>query len=189
MKANSILVVGDSLSAAYGIEIESGWVNLLQNRLKAIPELANWHIINASVSGETTSGALARLPDLLESYHPKLCIVELGANDGLRGQSIEQMQQNLDKIIRACKQYGDVLLLGMRLPPNYGKKYKQAFDQTYALLAEKNNVPLVPFILEGIALDEELFQGDGLHPTKDAQEVILGNVWPVLDDVLVTQQE
>lgn len=189
MKANSILVVGDSLSAAYGIEIESGWVNLLQNRLKTIPELAHWDIINASVSGETTSGALARIPDLLENFRPQLCIVELGANDGLRGQPIEQMQQNLDKIIQACKQYGEVLLLGMQLPPNYGKKYKQFFDQTYTLLAEKNNVPLVPFILEGIALDDELFQGDGLHPTEDAQEIILGNVWPVLNNVLGSQQK
>ena len=177
--------MGDSLSAAYGIELEQGWVNLLQNKLEQLQNIDNtWHVINASVSGETTAGALARLPDLLDEYKPELCILELGANDGLRGQPVSTMREHLGKMIALCKSSGNVLLLGIRLPPNYGKKYTDEFGQSFAQVAEQNNIPLVPFILDGIALHEQYMQLDGLHPNAAAQEIILNNVWPTLHSML-----
>ena len=183
--AGTILVMGDSLSAAYGIELEQGWVNLLQNRLDQVQDDSNpWHVVNASVSGETTSGALARLPDLLDEYQPALCILELGANDGLRGQPVNIMRDHLDKMIALCKNSGEVLLLGIRLPPNYGKKYTEAFDQSFAQVADENKIPFVPFILDGIALHEQYMQLDGLHPTAEAQKIILENIWPTLSGIL-----
>ncbi len=185
VQANTILVMGDSLSAAYGIELEQGWVNMLQNKLNQIQDHDNpWHIINASVTGETTAGALARLPDLLDQYKPALCIIELGANDGLRGQSVKRMRLHLAKMIMQCKEYGEVLLLGMKLPPNYGKKYTTAFDQSFTLVAKENNIPVVSFFLDGIASHENYMQADGLHPTAEAQEMILANVWPALITIL-----
>jgi acyl-CoA thioesterase I len=184
-QTHTILVMGDSLSAAYGIELEQGWVNLLHNKLDRMHNNNNpWRVINASVSGETTAGALARLPDLLDEYKPELCIIELGANDGLRGQPVNHMQEHLHEMITRCKVYGKVLLLGIRLPPNYGKKYTEAFDQSFTQLAEKNNISFVPFILDGIALHEQYMQLDGLHPTAEAQEVILENIWPALSTIL-----
>ena len=177
--------MGDSLSAAYGIELEQGWVKLLHNKLEQLQNDDNpWHVINASVSGETTAGALARLPDLLDEYKPDLCILELGANDGLRGQPVKNMREHLNEMIALCKNYGKVLLLGIRLPPNYGKKYTEAFDQSFAQVAKQNNIPHVPFILDGIALHEQYMQLDGLHPTSEAQDIILENVWPTLNTML-----
>ena len=181
VKSATILVMGDSLSAAHGIELEQGWVNLLQNKLiENQSEKRSWQIINASVSGETTAGGLARLPGLLERHKPQLCIIELGANDGLRGMQIKNMQKNLDNMIKQCKQYGEVLLLGMRLPPNYGKIYTSAFEQSYEDLAKENEIPFVPFFLKGFADDQKFFLPDGFHPNAVAQEKILANVWPIL---------
>jgi acyl-CoA thioesterase I len=181
--------MGDSLSAAYGIELDQGWVNLLHRKLEQMHKHDNpWNIINASVSGETTAGALARLPELLNEYKPALCILELGANDGLRGLSISRMREHLNAMTTQCKAYGDVLLLGIRLPPNYGKKYTEAFDQSFTLVAVKHNIPIVPFILDGIALEENYMQADGFHPTAKAQEIILDNIWPTLSNILETIQ-
>jgi len=178
---NTILVLGDSLSAAYGIETEYGWVNLLSNRLDHYSEDQQWNVVNASVSGETTAGGLARLPPLLEQYQPVLCIIELGANNGLRGQSTSLMKQNLEQIVKQCSLTGTSLLLGIRLPPNYGEKYTQSFQQVYSDIADECDIPLVPFLLEGIALKDEYLQADRLHPTAKAQPIILENVWPTLE--------
>ncbi len=183
-KDNTILVLGDSLSAAYGIQIDHGWVNLLRNRLDNYSEDRQWNVVNASVSGETTSGGLARLPNLIEKYHPVLCIIELGANDGLRGQSTSLMQENLEQMVKQCNSTGTSVLLGIKLPPNYGEKYTQAFHQVYSDLAKQCDIPLVPFLLEGIALKDEYLQADRLHPTTEAQPIILDNVWPTLENLL-----
>lgn len=184
-KENTILVLGDSLSAAHGIELEQGWVSLLQNRLdQNYNEDAAWKVVNASVSGETTAGALARLPDLLDQHQPDLCVLELGANNGLRGQSVSLMQEHLNAMIQQCKEHGAVLLLGIKLPPNYGKKYTEEFHRSYVSLAKKNNIPIVPFILDGIALEEKYMQTDGLHPNAEAQLLILENMWPTLCNML-----
>jgi len=181
-KAASILVMGDSLSAAYGIELEQGWVNLLRDRLRQTDD--RWRVINASVSGETTAGGLARLPDLLDQYRPALCIIALGANDGLRGLSIERMRLHLNRMTGLCRQYGEVLLLGMKLPPNYGSKYARGFARTFTLVAEENNTALVPFFLAGVAVNPEYMQADELHPTAAAQALILDNIWPSLSELL-----
>jgi len=173
------------LSAAYGIELEQGWASLLQNRLdQYYNEDKTWNIVNASVTGETTTGGLTRLPDLLDQHQPDLCILELGANDGLRGQSVSLMQEHLNEMVEQCKEYGTTLLLGIRLPPNYGKKYTEDFHRSYIIIAEKNNIPVIPFLLDGIALQEEYMQADGLHPTAAAQSIILENIWPTLCDML-----
>lgn len=183
-RENTILVLGDSLSAAYGIEIERGWVNLLRNRIGNYSEDRQWNVVNASVSGETTAGGLARLPALLQKHQPVLCIIELGANNGLRGQSTVLMQQNLEEMIKQCNLSGTSILLGIKLPPNYGEKYTQAFHQVYSDLANACDIPLVPFLLEGIALNDEYLQADRLHPTAQAQPIILENVWPLLEEWL-----
>lgn len=183
-KDNTILVLGDSLSAAYGIKIEHGWVNLLRNRIRNYSEDKQWNVVNASVSGETTSGGLARLPNLIEKYQPVLCIIELGANNGLRGQSTSLMQDDLEQMIKQCKTTGTSVLLGIRLPPNYGERYTHAFHQVYLDLASQCDIPLVPFLLEGIALKDEYLQADRLHPTAEAQPIILENVWPTLEKLL-----
>jgi len=183
-KENTILVLGDSLSAAYGIEIEQGWVNLLRGRLDHYSEDQQWNVVNASVSGETTAGGLARLPDLLEEYQPVLCIIELGANNGLRGQPTSLMKMNLEHMIKQCSNSGTSLLLGIKLPPNYGEKYTQSFHQVYSDLANECAIPLVPFLLEGVALKDELLQADRLHPTAEAQPIILENVWPTFEKML-----
>jgi len=179
--------MGDSLSAAHNIDIKAGWVALLEQRLnKGYENIAGgqWQIINASISGETTAGGRARLPALLEKYQPELCIVELGANDGLRGLSIKKMQGNLSKIITQCQAYGKVLLLGIWLPPNYGKQYTEAFQAVYPQLAQQHQVPLIPFFLEGVANNLEYIQKDGLHPNELGQPVILENVWAELKKVI-----
>ncbi len=179
-------MMGDSLSAAHGIELEQGWVNLLQIKLKREQiEDKPWHIINASISGETTAGALGRLPELLDKHEPQLCIIELGANDGLRGMPLNNMLDNLNKMIIQCKQYGQVALLGMQLPPNYGKKYIEEFKQKFELAANNNEVAFLPFLFDGFAKDKKYFQADGIHPTAVAQEKILANVWPVLSPLLL----
>ncbi len=177
--------MGNSLSAAYGIQFEKGWVNLLQNKLKLEQTgKKTWHVINASVSGETTTGALARLPELLDKHKPQLCIIELGANDGLRGMPLNVMHENLNEMITQCKQYGQLLLIGMRLPPNYGKKYTEKFRQIFKLVSTTNEIAFLPFLLGGFSKESKYFQADGYHPTAEAQEKILANVWPVLSPLL-----
>lgn len=180
----AVLVVGDSLSAAHNIPAASGWVNLLQQRVKQEikPPPA---IINASISGETTAGALTRLPGLLEKHRPSVVVIELGGNDALRGLTPAQLRGNLEKMIVASQKAGaKVLLLGIDVPPNYGPAYRQRLKQTYAELASQYKVPLLPFLLEGVALKPDLMQADGLHPTAAAQPQVLDNVWPLLKPLL-----
>ena len=179
----SILVLGDSLSAAYGIRLEQGWVALLGARLKK--EGYGHSVVNASSSGETTGGALARLPRALERHRPAVVVIELGGNDGLRGLPIAQVRDNLDQLIRLSRRSGaQVLLIGMRIPPNYGPAYASEFHALYSELAHRHGVPLVPFFLEGIALDDSLMQEDGIHPNAAAQSRLLAQIWPKLRPLL-----
>ena len=179
----TILVLGDSLSAAYGIPAEQGWVNLLQRRLveNGLPH----RVVNASISGDTTSGGLSRLPAALERERPTLVVLELGANDGLRGQSLDAMADNLARMIELSQQAGArVALAEMRIPPNYGPAYTQKFQAAFGELATRYEIPLIPFLLDGVAGDRTLIQDDGLHPSAEAQPQILDNVWPVLEPLL-----
>jgi len=181
--APTILVLGDSLSAAYGLPLERGWVSLLQQRLLA--EKSPYRVINASISGETTSGGLYRIDALLASHKPALVILELGANDGLRGLALDATQANLDTLIRrARKTHAQVLLIGMRLPPNYGPAYTEKFYRLFETLALKHHIQRVPFLLAAIAGKRAYFQADGLHPTAAAQPLLLDTVWPVLKRML-----
>ena len=174
----TILVMGDSLSAGYGINAEQGWVYLIQQDL-AKKQLAK--IVNASVSGETTSGGLTRLPALLSTHKPNIVIIELGGNDGLRGQPLKIMQENLQAMISASQTAGaKVVLAGMQIPTNYGPRYTKEFKESYPTLAEKNKTSLIPFLLEDVAGHSELIQKDGIHPTAEAQPTIVKNVLPIL---------
>ncbi|MEQ1530488.1 MAG: arylesterase, partial [Methylococcales bacterium] len=174
--AKSIVVLGDSISAGYGIEVAEGWVALLQSKLTSLPE--QWFIHNESISGDTSAGGLARLDQALQRHKPDLLLLELGANDGLRGLSPVAMKSNLTEIIRRSQKAGaKVLLLGMKIPPNYGKRYIDMFYNIYPELATELNVPLMPFILDSVALDSTLMQADGLHPNAKAQPKIADNVW------------
>ena len=178
-----ILVFGDSLSAAYGMPVERGWVRLLEQRLKerGYPQ----QVVNASISGETTHGGLARLPAVLRQHQPQLLILELGANDGLLGQPPMSMAQNLGQMIELAQQSGaQVLLAEMRIPPNYGPLYTQKFRAVFAELAEKYRIPLIPFMLDGVAGQAGMVQEDGLHPRAEAQARILDNVWLTLETAL-----
>lgn len=181
----TLLVVGDSLSAGYGVTTARRWVTLLEERLHE--RCAAGEVINASVSGDTSSGGVSRLPPLLQQHRPDLVIVELGGNDGLRGIGAETMRQNLLRMVKLAMESGaQVLLLGVRLPSNYGPDFVSAFHQVYYDVAEAASVPLVPFLLEGVALDRSLMQGDGIHPNDEGQPRLLENVWshlePMLDD-------
>jgi len=178
-----VLVLGDSLSAAYHIPAESGWVALLTERLKqAAPPRA---VINASISGETSAGGLQRLPDILTKNRPGVCVIELGANDGLRGLPLEQIRSNVTKIVSACRDAGaKTVLLGIELPINYGTQYRTGLRELYRDVARDFNVPLVPFLLAGVADKTESMQEDGLHPVAAAEPQVLDNVWPVLAPVL-----
>ncbi len=181
--AGTLLVVGDSISAAFGLETRQGWVSLLAERLQR--EAPQWQVVNASVSGDTSAGGLARLPALLEDHRPQLVLIELGGNDGLRGQSPARLQQNLAGMIARSREAGaQVVLLGMRLPPNYGQRYASAFEQVYLDLAQKKEVPLVPFFLEGVGGVAGLMQADGIHPAAEAQPILLENLWPTLRPLL-----
>ncbi|WP_349571504.1 arylesterase [Azotobacter salinestris] len=181
--AGTVLVVGDSISAALGVETSQGWVALLERRLS---ERGLEHrVVNASISGDTSAGGLARLPGLLATHRPNLVIIELGGNDGLRGQPPQQLQQNLAAMIERSHASGArVVLLGMQLPPNYGPRYNQAFSQVFATLAEEKQVPLVPFFLEGVGGVPGMMQADGIHPTARAQRKMLDNLWPTLEPLL-----
>jgi acyl-CoA thioesterase-1 len=179
----AILVVGDSLSAGYGLKREQGWVSLLQRRLDA--QGYGYRTVNASVSGETTGGGLARLPRALERHRPAIVVIALGGNDGLRGLPVGELRGNLQSMIRASRAAGArVVLAGMRIPTNYGPQYTEKFFAVYADLAKAEKVALVPFFLEGIALRDDLFQDDGIHPNVEAQPILLANVWPVLEPLL-----
>ena len=177
--AQNILLVGDSISAAFGLEISEGWVALLEQRLA--DEGYPHSVINASVSGDTTAGGLARLPGLLEEFEPELVIIELGGNDGLRALPLENMQQNLSAMVSLSQQAGaDVILLGMMIPPNYGPRYADGFARVFHQVAEERDVTLVPFLLEGVGGVEGMMQDDGVHPTAAAQPLLLDNAWPAI---------
>lgn len=179
----SIIVFGDSLSAGYGIEQNQGWAALLQARLNQ--QKLPFQVVNASISGETTSGGLARFADALKTLKPNIVILELGANDGLRGLPVKEMQANLSQMITQAKAAkAKVLLIGMKIPPNYGQKYSRDFSASYVLLAKQHKINLVPFLLEGVAGKPSLIQDDGLHPVAAAQPALLENVWLQLRNLL-----
>jgi acyl-CoA thioesterase-1 len=179
----AILVLGDSLSAGYGMALEESWVALLEARLA---ETGRTHrVVNASISGETTRGGLARLPRALERHRPDVVIIELGGNDGLRGLPVETVRGNLARMIELSRDAGaEVVLAGIKIPRNYGPAYAGAFEGTFPALAEQYDVALVEFFLEGVALDPELMLPDGIHPNAAAQPRLLDNVWPALEPLL-----
>jgi acyl-CoA thioesterase-1 len=176
LAAPTILVYGDSLSAAYGIPQSAGWVALLGERLKQ--KNSNYTVVNASISGETSAGGAARIAAALEKNKPAIVIVQLGANDGLRGLPVAQMKANLTAIVQAAKRQGArVILVGMQVPPNYGAQYVNAFRASYREIAQDERISLVPFLFEGVPDKREMFQADNLHPTAAAQPFLLDNVW------------
>ncbi|MCP9338823.1 arylesterase [Stutzerimonas xanthomarina] len=181
--AGTVLVVGDSISAAFGLETSQGWVQLLQQRLET--ENLDHRVVNASISGDTSAGGLARLPGLLAEHDPEVVIIELGGNDGLRGQPPKQLNRNLAAMVDlSLKADAEVVLLGIRLPPNLGQRYTRAFAEAFDSLADERNLPYVPFFLEGVGGVEGMMQADRIHPTAGAQQQLLDNVWPVLEPLL-----
>ena len=181
--APKILVLGDSISAGYGLAANEGWVSLLQNRLKS--QGYGYRVVNASVTGETTTGGLARLPRALSLHRPVIVVIELGGNDGLRGLPLETSRANLQKMINLSREAGAaVLLLGMKIPPNYGPRYASEFERLYADLARRNNLAFEPFFLDRVALADGMMQDDGIHPTAKAQPIMLETLWPPLTRLL-----
>jgi acyl-CoA thioesterase-1 len=181
--APTILILGDSLSAAYGLGQNDGWVSLLQRRIDEAGY--RQRVVNASISGETTSGALSRLAAELNRHDPAIVVIELGANDGLRGLPLDAMRRNLADMIAVCRaRQAQVVLAGMRLPPNFGRAYTRGFEQVYASLAAEHRITLIPFLLEGLNDGLEHFQADAIHPNRAAQPVILDNVWKHLQPLL-----
>ena len=181
--SKTVLVLGDSLSAEYGISRGAGWVTLLEKRLKE--ERIDATIINASISGETTSGGKARLPALLQQHKPSVVVIELGGNDGLRGLPLSAAQANLRAMIEeAQKANAKVLLVGMQIPPNYGRDYTEKFYALYSKLSREAKIPLVPFLLHGVAERPQLFQADRIHPVSEAQPIMLDNIWPHLKPLI-----
>jgi len=182
-QARTLLVVGDSISAAYGMAPEQGWVQLLASRLDQ--QQSDIKVINASISGDTTQGGIARLPALLQQHQPNWLLLELGGNDGLRGTPPAVIRKNLLQLVSLAQQSGArVLLLGMRIPPNYGPVYAKKFADNYQWVAEQRSVPLVPFFMQSVALKPELMQADGIHPNAEAQPLLLDTVWPPLQALL-----
>lgn len=178
-----ILIIGDSLSAGYGIDPNKGWAALLQKRLSS--ENFPYQVINASISGDTTLNGLNRLKPALDANKPRIVLIELGANDGLRGLPLGLMEENLAHMIEICQsRQAKVLLVGMYIPPNYGKKYSDAFHSIYYSLSSKYSLAVVPFLLEGVGTNADLMQNDGLHPTAHAQPILLNNVWDYLKPLL-----
>jgi acyl-CoA thioesterase-1 len=179
----NVLVFGDSLSAGYGLPQGTSWVSLLERRIaQAAP---NYKVVNASISGETAAGGTRRIAGALAQHKPAVVILELGANDGLRGQRIETLQADLETVVRASQQQGaKVLLVGMRLPPNYGTDYVRRFEGAFKAVARKYNVAFVPFLLDGFGERYELFQADGIHPTREAQPLMLETIWKKLEPLL-----
>lgn len=181
--SKTVLVLGDSLSAEYGIARGAGWITLLEQRLKV--EKIDAKIVNASISGETSSGGKARLPSLLQQHRPAVVVIELGANDGLRGLPLTSTEENLRTMItESQKVKAKVLLIGMQIPPNYGRHYTEKFSTLYGKLAQETQVALVPFLLQDIADQPQLFQSDRIHPLAEAHPVMLSNIWPHLKPLL-----
>lgn len=182
-----LLVLGDSLSAEYGLRRGAGWVSLLETRLRT--QRLAWQVVNASISGETTAGGLSRLPALLAKHAPRVVVIELGGNDALRGLSLDGTRENMRRMARLSREAGArVLIAGMQIPPNYGRAYAERFSGMFADVAREADAALVPFLLAGVAEREELFQADRIHPTAQAQPIMLDNVWPVLLPVLRAAQ-
>lgn len=182
-QAPSIVILGDSLSAAYNMETRDAWPSLLQARLNQ--DGYDWRVFNSSITGDTTQGGLARLPRLLERHQPGIVILALGGNDGLRGLSTEVTRDNLASMIELAQAQGaKVILAGIRIPPNYGSQYVQEFEGIYPTLSERYATALVPFFMEGVALQPGMMQPDGVHPSVEAQPVLLDNVWAVLQPLL-----
>jgi len=182
--SRTIVVLGDSLSAGYGISVQEGWVNLLAKRLAS--EGYGYEVVNASVTGETTQGGVSRLPRVLERHNPQVVLIELGGNDGLRGLPLTTVRDNLQRAIKLAQASGaKVLLVGMMIPPNYGPRYAQEFRDVFANLARSNAIPLVPFLLDEVALKSEFMQDDGIHANARGQPRMLENVWPRLKPLLV----
>ncbi len=176
--ASTILVLGDSISAGYGIQRDQGWVSRLDQRVSG---RGRWQVVNASISGDTTGGGLARLPQALAEHDPQVVIIELGGNDGLRGYPVDSIRANLRRMVELARDAGSrVLLVGMKIPPNYGPRYTSEFDDAFRQVARAEDVPLVPFLLDKVALRPGLMQGDGIHPTAAAQAQLLDTVWPHL---------
>lgn len=178
-KTPKLLVLGDSLSAAYGMNEQDGWVALLQSKV------TDWSVVNASISGETSQGGLNRLPTLLATHQPRIVIIELGANDGLRVYSTQTLKSNLRKIIELSQASGArVLLLGMKIPSNYGRRYTEEFYSVYTSLVDEHDIDWVPFFLEGVALDNQYLLSDNIHPNEAAQPILFNTVWTVLEPML-----
>ena len=179
----NFLIVGDSISAAYGMSLEEGWVALLARRLdQGHPQ---YSVVNASISGETSAGAASRLPALLEQHQPSVVVLELGGNDGLRGYPIKRFRQNMERMLNQSRDSGAaLLLLGMEIPPNYGARYTDMFRSSFTTLASDSGATLVPFLLEGVATNPELMQDDRIHPSVQAQPMLLDTVWPFLEQLL-----
>jgi acyl-CoA thioesterase-1 len=179
----NILIVGDSISAAYGMSLKEGWVALLARRLEQ--QHPDYAVVNASISGETSAGAAARLPALLQRHSPSVVVLELGGNDGLRGYPIKRFRENMNQMLDQSRDSGaELLLLGMEIPPNYGTRYTDLFRKSYTRLADDSGATLVPFLLEGVATNPELMQADRIHPTTQAQLMLLDTVWPYLETLL-----
>lgn len=183
-EAKKILIVGDSISAAYGMNPEQGWVKLLQTRLNQ--KYPKQHtVVNASVSGETTSGALARLPKLLSTHKPDIVVIELGGNDGLRGQPPQMIQRNLAQMVNLSqKNKSEVILFGMKIPPNYGTNYSKAFENNYQIVAKQYQIKLLPFFLEGVAANPKYMQADRIHPNVQAQPLLVNLAWKYIEPSL-----
>lgn len=178
----TLLIVGDSISAGFGIEVGQGWVNLLEQRLKE--KNYDYQLINASISGDTSTNGAARLPALLEKYQPQVVVIELGGNDGLRGTPPKLIEQNLSQMVSLAKQQAKVLLVGIQLPPNYGQQYLERFIAVYPAVAEQQQVPLLPSIVANTGARPELMQQDGVHPNTKGQAVILEDIWQKLEPLL-----
>lgn len=178
--APTILVYGDSLSAGYGIDVDQSWPALLQTRLQ--DEGYEHRVVNASISGETTDGGVARIESALQQFSPSLLVLELGANDGLRGFPTSRMKKNLGVIIQTAKKYdANVVLLGIRIPLNYGPRYSAAFEQAFEDVATSEAIPWLEFFMKGIAFDDKLLQDDRIHPNAEAQSILLDNAWPLIN--------
>ncbi len=179
----TVLVVGDSLSAAYGLQRSEGWVSLLERRLSE--KFPPCKLVNASISGETSAGGLSRLPALLKAHEPSHVVIELGANDGLRGLPVATLKSNLGHMITQSQaSHAKVLLVGMQMPPNYGRAYTEQFSAVFKDVAQQTRTPLVPFMMEGFAGQRDAFQADGIHPNAGAQPAILSTIWPKLEKLL-----
>ncbi len=184
VSAKTIMILGDSISAGYGVSPSQAWVNLLQQRLnQQYPK--QHHVVNASVSGETTSGALARLPKLLQTYKPDIIVIELGGNDALRGQLPQMIQQNLANLVKQSQNAkAKIILFGMKIPPNYGTAYRSAFENNYKIVSQQYKVKLLPFFMQGIAGNKNFMQNDLIHPNNQAQKILLDNAYPYIKGAL-----